>query len=693
MRAQTLNDLLNKDSRAAVSNVTGREASKVTTVSQRYGRNIVGGWALGKGGDQITIEQHPSIPVFSTYADLLEALPVEQHPNKITIYSPPEAVYGDIKNVLSVSSSTVETIFIITEHVAIEVAAKIKNLCRQRTIDVLGCNTLGVINVHDHVRIGAVGGDQPDETFHPGSATIISNSGNMVNTMAAYLYGAGIGVRFGISTGKDHLILTPLRDLLALVAKDEQTKVVILYVEPGGLYEQEALAWMQETHFPKPLIVYVGGTLADEKNMSLGHAGAVVEGHGTSAHEKIALFDAYLGKPPYAHSMKADRAHKPARGLRIQALHDLPEAARMLYDVLGIERDYQHYAPLKLNPWIINMGDIAKRLPPRLVPSEGVIPSPYKEQFSAAQRTQFGRGITRRDMRNASHASSNDGVTPRVFGRSVMELMRHGSFAETLILGWTGQPASRPFEPALVEQTLIAAFTNGPGSISAQAAKLSASAGNEPHTAMIATLACTGSVHGGNGRDAAAMMIEAFAKSKLSDPYATGQDALIAAVAQDVAADALRRKREAQESDKEFARVPCLGHPVYRTAEVNYDPRERIIAGFLEKKDIVHAFLAFYHDLARALRDVGVTRNVLAVNVDAAIACVWLGICWPLLLEKKITVARVKGIAMAAFALARAAGGVSEYFDHTDFGLPMDMRIAVTECQTLTPPKEGNGER
>jgi len=687
MRAQTLTDILNKTSRAAVSNVTGREASKVTMVTQRYGRNIVGGWALGKGGDQIAVEQHPSIPVFSTYADMLEALPVEQHPNKITIYSPPEAVYGDIKNALSVSSSTVETIFIVTEHVAIEVAAKIHNLCKQRNIDVLGCNTLGVINVHDHVRIGAVGGDQPDETFHPGSATIISNSGNMVNTMAAYLYGAGIGVRFGISTGKDHLILTPLRELLALAAHDDATKVIILYVEPGGLYEQEALAWMEETRFSKPVIVYVGGTLADEKSMSLGHAGAVVEGRGTSARDKIALFDVYLGVPPYVHGTKAVRGHKPTRGLRIQALHDLPEAARMLYDLLDIERDYQHYAPLKLNPWMINMGDLAKRLPPRLVPSEGAIPEPYKEQFTAAQRTQFGRGITRRDMRNASHASSNDGVTPRIYGRNLMELMQHSSFAETIILGWTGYPARQPFEPALIEQTLIASFTNGPGTISSQAAKLSASAGNEPHTAMIATLACMGSVHGGNGCDAAAMMIEAFAKSKLEDPYAAGQDALIRAVAQEVTADAQRRKREAQDNDKQFERVPCLGHPVYRMAEINYDPRERIIATYLEQAGVAHAFLAFYHALARALRDAGITRNVLAVNVDAAIACVWLGICWPLLLDKKITVARVKRIAMAAFALGRAAGGASEYFDHADFGQPMDMRISVTECQSLTPPK------
>ncbi|MGA2619999.1 MAG: hypothetical protein ABSF26_20475 [Thermoguttaceae bacterium] len=53
--------------------------------------------------------------------------------------------------------------------------------------------------------------------------------------------------------------------------------------------------------------------------------------------------------------------------------------------------------------------------------------------------------------------------------------------------------------------------TNGPGTISAQAAKLSASAGNSPHTAMIATLAAIGEVHGGNGREAVALLIDAFA--------------------------------------------------------------------------------------------------------------------------------------------------------------------------------------
>src|ERR1017187_6358005 len=226
MPAKTLTDLLSKNDRVAVSNITGREASTVCEVTQRYASNIVGGWALGRGGATIVVDQRPEIPVFSAYAEMLAGLPPERHPNKITIYSPPEAVYGEIKNVLSVTPSEVQTFYIITEHVAVEVSAKIHNLCHDQGIDVVGCNTLGAINVTDHVRIGAVGGDHPEEGFHPGGATILSNSGNMVNTMASYLQSAGIGVRMGISTGKDQLILKPLRDLLELSAFDPETKAL-----------------------------------------------------------------------------------------------------------------------------------------------------------------------------------------------------------------------------------------------------------------------------------------------------------------------------------------------------------------------------------------------------------------------------------------------------------------------------------
>jgi len=68
------------------------------------------------------------------------------------------------------------------------------------------------------------------------------------------------------------------------------------------------------------------------------------------------------------------------------------------------------------------------------------------------------------------NASSNDGATPRIYGHYVIKLMESESFSYSMILGWTGYPPSRPFEAELVEQSMIASFTNGPGTISAQAA-------------------------------------------------------------------------------------------------------------------------------------------------------------------------------------------------------------------------------
>ena len=74
MRAQTLQDLLKKGDRVAVSNVTGRESTKVSVVSQSYCDNIVAGWALGKGGQTIPVPGAHDIKVFGQFDTLRSSL-------------------------------------------------------------------------------------------------------------------------------------------------------------------------------------------------------------------------------------------------------------------------------------------------------------------------------------------------------------------------------------------------------------------------------------------------------------------------------------------------------------------------------------------------------------------------------------------------------------------------------------------
>ncbi len=692
MRAKRLSGLLKKNDRVAVSNITGREAGKVSIVSQRYSGNIVGGWALGKGGQEIEVPGAANIPVFSCCEELCSKLPKSRQPNKVIIYSPPEAVYGEVKEVIAAAGKSLQTIFVITENVSIEVTAKIHQLCVEAKVDVLGCNTLGVINTHDHVRIGAIGGDAPEESFVPGSTTIISNSGNMTNTIAGYMLTAGLGTHFAISTGKDLLILTPLRDLLTLVDKNDKTRLIVLYVEPGGCYEEDAVAWMRQNRFDKPVLVYVAGKLMEGRKISLGHAGAVVEGRRTSASGKMALFDEYFGIEPFdpdrQYHRNGDLAPRLRRGMRVRALHHLPAAARLIYETMGWKRDFPVRHELRLNPWLVDFGRLAEKLPGRLNLKPGTIPDPYHRHLSRQIKESVGLIPSRRNMRNASHASSLNRDGQHIYGYNLSRIMQTRSFGEALVLDWTGELPRYEFEARLVEMCLIASLTNGPGTISAQGAKLSASAGNAPHMGMIGTLAAIGDVHGGNGRQGVRYLMKIFGREKLSDPYAADCGIDISGLARKVARKFKRMKDEAKNTGVDYPRIPCLGHPIFNDKPVNLDPREQVIAAHIKAAGKRNVFLDFWHELAGSLQQAGVSSRVWAVNMDAALAAVWLGICWQALLEKRITLSRVENCAFLGFALGRAAGGAGEFLDHHDFGTPMDMRVPRDDCQTLNRVRE-----
>ena len=691
MRAATLSDLLKAGDRVAVSNITGREASTVTVASQNYCGNIVGGWALGKGGQTIDVPGGEPISVFATAEELMTTLPKAKRPNKAIVYSPPSAVYGDVKEIVDHGNGKIETIFIITEHVSIEVSAKIARLCSEAKIDVLGCNCLGMINTHDAVRVGAVGGGQPAESFRPGCAAIISNSGNMVNTMASYLQNAGLGTSYGISTGKDVLILTPLKDLLELALKDDRTQLIVLYVEPGGLYEKQAVEMLREAKTTKPVIAYVTGQILGSLELSLGHAGAVVEGGETSAAAKMKLFDEYFGIGPFEPGKRVRKTAKLTdalrRGIRITTLHHLADAAALVRDTLGIQRDFQPIGRFRLNPWFLDYKNLAAHLPANLLLHSGTIPKPYWSQVKLMSSETLGAHPARRDMRNASRASSNDGRVTRIHGRSLEAEMQRGSFVESLILAWTAEPL-RDFEVELVEKCLIGSLSNGPGTISAQGAKLSTSAGNSPNTAMIASLACIGDVHGGNGRKAVDYLLRIFRDVELDDPFEAGHGLDLESFVNAEVERFSELRSAAKEAGTDYDRIPCLGHPVFSDKPVNYDPREQVVAGYLKEKGLCCVFLDFYHMLAHRLKAVGIARNVWAVNLDGAIASVTLGFCWRALKDKRITVQRVRDIAFMIFAVGRAAGAGGEFLDHQDFGSPMDMRIPVSECIALTRPKD-----
>ena len=118
----------------------------------------------------------------------------------------------------------------------------------------------------------------------------------------------------------------------------------------------------------------------------------------------------------------------------------------------------------------------------------------------------------------------------------------------------------------------------------------------------------------------------------------------------------------------EYAKIPCINHPVFKGKAVNIDPREEFVQGLFKKMKINNVFLDFYHKLVEKLFEVGVSRNVYCVNIDAVIAVILLKMLWKPLKSGKLSDREAETAAFASFLIGRMVGSAAEIDDHTNRG-------------------------
>jgi len=425
---ELLADLVTRDSRVCVINILGAESRKVTPVSHAYsGGNVVAGVQYGREGSLET--PIGDIPVLPSVREVMKR-GIEFDVG--VIYLPPSAVSQAVSE-LVVYNHDLKRIVIVTEKVSQADSRNIRFLCQEAGVDVIGCNCLGVANVHEHVRIGgALGGDEPEETLRAGSVAIHSNSGNFTTTMAEYLRTEGFGVSTAVSSGKDVTIHFALPEFLYAAGNNPRTRAVALYVEPGGYYEKTALemAGRGDFDFAKPMVVCVTGRWKTGLGRSCGHAGALAGG-GDNAEAKERWFDEYFGVPQF----DPENPVVSDRGVRVASIQQVPVAMRAVYAHLGLEPDFVHEGDLSLKPWL---GDGICQLPPELGLPMAQPPEPYAGRLKAVSR-QVGAQHLRRGMRNASGASRLDPKThvAELHGRPILELASH-SLEENIYFALAG---------------------------------------------------------------------------------------------------------------------------------------------------------------------------------------------------------------------------------------------------------------
>ncbi len=394
---QSLHELAHKHSRVCIMNIRGTESSLVTPVSHAYsGGNVVAGVQYGESSG--TFETPAGdIPVFGSIADVIRA---GIHFDTGVIYLPPTAVSHAVSEMCA-RNVDLKRIVIVTEKVPVRDSRMIRYGCQNRKIDVIGANTLGIANPWDQVRIGgALGGDTPEESLRKGSIAIYSNSGNFSTTLSEYLKTAGFGTSTILSSGKDVYIHFALAEFLYCAENDPRTRAIVVYVEPGGYYEKQALDWVEQGRIKltKPIIACVTGRWKKNLTRSCGHAGAMA-GSGDDAEAKEGWFDHFFGVPEF----DQDKPAVSRRGVRIRSIQDVPEAVNACVKLFGGLPDFESTGDLSLKPWFINDQELILPAGLRMKAVKAI--SPYGEEIEKSNQL-IGARIIREPMRNRSGASS-----------------------------------------------------------------------------------------------------------------------------------------------------------------------------------------------------------------------------------------------------------------------------------------------
>jgi hypothetical protein len=272
-------------------------------------------------------------------------------------------------------------------------------------------------------------------------------------------------------------------------------------------------------------------------------------------------------------------------------------------------------------------------------------------------------------------------------GVKLEELVPNFSFTRTAFLSLMGR---EPTDDELFEfQVLLGLIiTNGPGTISAQGSKGAVSADGpempdrvQVNKAFIGFLTHTGFAHGGNGYEAAAFLIEQFKSTSLKSADDKNHGLDLDAMALEYSNKYKSYKAEQKAiGNLEYAKVPCINHPIFKGKDVNFDPREEFVRKLFEEKGINNVFLDYYHSIVNSMFKTKVSKNVYCVNIDAVIAVILLKMVWGEYKAGNLAEADIETSSFATFLFGRMIGCAAEIDDHTFRGKNMDTRTPASKC-------------
>jgi succinyl-CoA synthetase alpha subunit len=269
--------LIDKDTRAVVQGITGRQGEFHTEQMLEYGTNIVAGVTPGKGGEWVH-----GVPVFNTVKKAVEA----KGANCAVIFVParfaPDAIY-------EAADADVPLIVCLTEGIPVLDMIDVRAYLDRKGARLIGPNCPGMLTPLSKSR-GTKIGIIPASIVKPGPVGVVSRSGTLTYEVVYALTERGIGQSTCVGIGGDPINGTSFIDVLKMFEEDAETEQVIMIGEIGGDDEERAAAFISQ-HMTKTVTAFIAGRTAPP-GRRMGHAGAIVEGGSGTAEGKIEALQA-----------------------------------------------------------------------------------------------------------------------------------------------------------------------------------------------------------------------------------------------------------------------------------------------------------------------------------------------------------------------------------------------------------------
>ncbi len=264
--------LLDEKTKLIVQGITGHQGQFHTRTMLDYGTKVVAGVTPGKAGAQVH-----GVPVYDSCFDAVDATGA----NASILFVP--APYAKDAAIEAIEAG-VELLVMITERIPFHDCLDILPYARAKGCRVIGPNCPGIMSAGK-----AKAGIMPNHIFRPGDVGVISRSGTLTYEIVNAITNAGFGETTCIGIGGDPVIGTSMPEALDLLAKDRETKRIVVVGEIGGTTEEDTAK--RAKRIRKPIYAYVAGRTAPP-GKRMGHAGAIISRGMGTAESKVKAFEA-----------------------------------------------------------------------------------------------------------------------------------------------------------------------------------------------------------------------------------------------------------------------------------------------------------------------------------------------------------------------------------------------------------------